>query len=416
MTQTQTQTQTLLSVTSLGHRGDGIATTPDGPVFVAGALPGEDVNAHISNGRATEITIVKPSPDRIAPICQHYDNCGGCSTQHLAEAPYLEWKRELVIRAFADRGIETKVAPVVPCEAQSRRRAVFTAARAGSTILLGYHEKASHRMVNISECPVLVPEIIAGLTGLRRLAFELMPKKGELRINVLSTTNGLDVAFEQADRKYEARFARLSQLAVELNLARLTINGETLLEARAPSLDMGGLLVSPPPAGFTQATLQAEEALCNLVLRGLGKPKKVADLFAGSGTFALRIARGASVHAVESNAPALKSLDKALRVPRGLKQVTIERRDLFRRPIMAADLEKFDAVVFDPPRAGAQAQVEQIALSKVPYVVAVSCNPATLARDLRILIDGGYTLQTVTPVDQFLFSPHIECVATLKRE
>ncbi|WP_153770983.1 class I SAM-dependent RNA methyltransferase [Labrenzia sp. CE80] len=407
---------TNLTIAELGHRGDGIAHSEGGQVYVPGALPGEEVTAEVSNGRAADVTYIKTSPDRIEPICNHYESCGGCSVQHMAQEPYLDWKRGLVVKALADRGIEAEVSPAVPSEPESRRRAVLTAARAGRTILLGYHEKASHKMVDISECPVLVPEIVAGLRGLKRLCVELMPKKGELRLNVLSTTNGLDVAFDQADRKYESKFAALSQLAVELGLARLTINGETLLEARPPALDMGGLTVVPPPAGFTQATLQAEEALCNLVLEGLGKSKKVADLFAGVGTFALRIAKSASVHAVEGDAAANKALDKALRVPRGLKKVTFERRDLFRRPLMKAELATYDAVVFDPPRAGAQAQAEQIAVSKVKTVIAVSCNPATLARDLRILIDGGYTLQKVTPVDQFLFSPHIECVAILKRE
>ncbi len=405
-----------MTIAELGHRGDGIAHSEGGQVYVPGALPGEEVTAEVSNGRAADVTYIKTSPDRIEPICNHYESCGGCSVQHMAQEPYLDWKRGLVVKALADRGIEAEVSPAVPSEPESRRRAVLTAARAGRTILLGYHEKASHKMVDISECPVLVPEIVAGLRGLKRLCVELMPKKGELRLNVLSTTNGLDVAFDQADRKYESKFAALSQLAVELGLARLTINGETLLEARPPALDMGGLTVVPPPAGFTQATLQAEEALCNLVLEGLGKSKKVADLFAGVGTFALRIAKSASVHAVEGDAAANKALDKALRVPRGLKKVTFERRDLFRRPLMKAELATYDAVVFDPPRAGAQAQAEQIAVSKVKTVIAVSCNPATLARDLRILIDGGYTLQKVTPVDQFLFSPHIECVAILKRE
>ncbi|MEP0234012.1 class I SAM-dependent RNA methyltransferase [Roseibium sp.] len=405
-----------MTIAELGHRGDGIAHSEGGQVYVPGALPGEEVTADVSNGRAANVTYIKTSPDRIEPICKHYESCGGCSMQHLAEESYLDWKRGLVVKALADRGIEAEVSPVVPSNPGSRRRAVLTATRAGRTILLGYHEKASHKMVDISECPVLVPEIIASLRGLKRLCVELMPKKGELRLNILSTKSGLDVAFDQADRKYESKFAALSQLAVELGLARLTINGETLLEARPPVLDMGGLTVVPPPAGFTQATLQAEEALCALVLDGLGKSKKVADLFAGVGTFALRIAKNASVHAVEGDAAANKALDKALRVPRGLKKVTFERRDLFRRPLMKAELANYDTVVFDPPRAGAQAQAEQIAASKVKTVIAVSCNPATLARDLRILIDGGYTLQKVTPVDQFLFSPHIECVAILKRE
>ncbi len=411
-----TDTDQLLSIKSLGHRGDGIASGTEGPIFVPGALPGEEVRATVSNGRASNVDIVSPSPERIQPICRHFEDCGGCSVQQLAEAPYLAWKRQMVEKALADRALELEVSEVLPSQPQSRRRAVLTAVRAGRHILLGYHAKASHRLVDIQECPVLVPEIVAALPGLKSLAAALMPKKGELRITILSTTTGLDAAFENADRKYESRFADLSRLAVDLDLARLTINGETLLQVRPPALDMGGLAVVPPPAGFTQATLGAEEAIAGLVLRGLGKAKKVADLFAGSGTFALRIARTASVHAVEGDAAAIKALDQALRVPQGLKKVTHERRDLFRRPLMKAELESFDAVVFDPPRAGAQAQAEQIAASRVKKVVAVSCNPATFARDLRILVDGGYRIETVTPVDQFLFSPHIECVATLIRE
>lgn len=405
-----------LQVTGLGHRGDGIAETADGPVFVAGALPGETVSAQVAGGRASQIRIEQESPERIVPICRHFDACGGCSVQHLAPGAYLDWKRTLVEKALSDRGIDAAVEDVLPGSAGTRRRTVLTAVRAGRHILLGYHEKASHRLVDISECPVLVPEIVSALAGLKRLAEPLMPKKGELRLTVLSTTAGLDVSFDQANRTYEQKIAHLSQLAVELDLARLSVNGETLLEVRPPVLDMDGTAVVPPPGGFTQASHAAETALCGLVKEGLGTSKKVADLFAGSGTFALRIAKSASVHAVEGDAAALKALENALRIPKGLKQVTMERRDLFRRPLMAEELNAFDAVVFDPPRAGAQAQAEQLALSAVPRIAAVSCNPATLARDLRILIDGGYALQTVTPVDQFVFSPHIEVVANLSRE
>lgn len=411
-----TQNSITLQVTSLGHRGDGIAETPDGPIFVAGALPGETVSAKVANGRASQVHIEQTSSERIEPICRHYEACGGCSIQHLSQPAYLAWKRSLVEKALADRGIEAEVQDVVAGAPGTRRRAVLTAGRAGRQVLLGYHEKASHRLVDIRECPVLVPEIVSALPGLKRLGAELMPKKGELRVTILATTAGLDVAFDQADRKYETKFAQLSQLTVELDLARLSVNGETLLEIRPPVLDMGGTALVPPPGGFTQATLQAENALSELVMAGLGKPKKVADLFAGVGTFALRIARTASVHAVEGDAAALKALNGALRIPKGLKQVTAERRDLFRRPLLAEELNRFDAVVFDPPRAGAQTQAEQLALSRVPHIAAVSCNPATLARDLRILLDGGYTLQKVTPVDQFLFSPHIEVVALLARQ
>lgn len=404
-----------LQISHLGHRGDGIAETPEGPVYVPGALPGETVTAAVANGRASDIQIVETSPERIEPICRHYDSCGGCSIQHLSQTAYLTWKRGLVEKALADRGIEAEVQAVVPGTPGTRRRAVLTAVRAGRHVLLGYHEKASHRLVDIKDCPVLVPEIVSALNGLRKLAAELMPKKGELRLTVLSTTAGIDAAFENADRKYETKFSRLSQLAVELDLARLSINGETLLEIRPPVLDMAGTALVPPPGGFTQATLAAENALSELVMEDLGKPTKVADLFSGSGTFALRIAKFASVHAVENDAGALRALDASLRIPRGLKQVTQERRDLFRRPMLPEELKGFDAVVFDPPRAGAQAQAEQLAKSPVPFIAAVSCNPATLSRDLRILIDGGYKLQKVTPVDQFLFSSHIEVVALLSK-
>ena len=282
--------------------------------------------------------------------------------------------------------------------------------------MLGYHEKASHRLVDISECPVLDPAIVKALPGLKSLAAEVLPKKGDLRLTVLSTTAGLDVALEKVDKTYERKIPALSQKTVELDLARLSVNGEILLEVRAPWLDMDGIGVVPAPGGFTQATLAAEDALSRLVLDGVGKARTVADLFCGVGTFALRLAKRANVHAVEGDAAAISALDKALRRPQGLKKVTFERRDLFRRPLVREELEPFDAVVFDPPRAGAQAQADLLAASKVETIVAVSCNPATFARDVRVLLDGGYALQSVTPVDQFQYSPHIEVVAVLKRE
>lgn len=408
-------TQMTLEVNLLGHRGDGIAQSDGGPVFIPGALPGETVSARVANGRASDVTIVTASPDRIDPACRHFEACGGCSVQHYAEKPYLAWKQDMVVKALADRGIEEPVGETIAGKPGSRRRAVLTATRAGRAILLGYHEKATHKLVDIKECPVLDPAIVQSLAGLKSLCSELMPKKGDLRLTVLATPHGLDVAFEQANKAYDSRFAALSTLAMTHNLARLTVNGETLIEIRPPALTMDGLTVVPAPSAFTQATAEAEEALSKLVLDNIGNAKKVADLFAGIGTFALRIARHASVHAVEGDAAAIASLDRALRVPKGLKQVTHERRDLFRRPLMAAELNAFDAVVFDPPRAGAQAQAEQIAASKVPTVIAVSCNPATLARDLRVLLDGGYRIKTITPVDQFLWSSHIECVVTLEK-
>ncbi len=405
-----------LKITDLGHRGDGVAHTDQGPVYVSGALPGETVRASVSNGRADRPVIETPSPHRIAPICSHFQKCGGCSIQHLGEHPYLDWKRSLVERALSDRGLEAHVGATVPATANGRRRAVLSATRAGRHTLLGYHEKASSRLVEISECPVLDPAIVTALPGLRDLSAEILPRKGELRLTVLNTTAGLDVALDKADTAYDRKIPSLSARTIDLGLARLSVNGEVILEARPPLLDMDGIGVVPPPGGFTQATIAAEQTLSRLVLEGVGKAKRLADLFSGIGTFALRLAQIANVHAVEGDAAALAAFDQALRKARGLKKVTFEKRDLFRRPLVREELEPFDAVVFDPPRAGAQTQAEQLAMSGVKTIVAVSCNPATLARDLRSLTDGGYVLQTVTPVDQFLFSPHIEVVAILSRE
>ncbi|MEM9629996.1 MAG: TRAM domain-containing protein [Pseudomonadota bacterium] len=405
-----------LIISELGHRGDGIAQTESGPVYVAGALPGEKVVAKIQNGRAINPRIVQQSPDRIDPVCTHSETSGSCSMQHLAEKPYLEWKRELVERALKGGGIDATVSDTLAATSGGRRRAVLTAGRAGRNIILGYHGKASHKLVDAAGCQALSPVIEKALPGLKSLAAEILPKKGETRVTVLATTAGLDVAIDKADKNYDRKIPALSQKTVELDLARLAVNGEVLLEVRPPVLDMDGIGVVPASGGFTQATLAGEEALSRLVLEGVGKAKTVADLFSGIGTFALRLARTTNVHAVEGDAAAVAAFDKALRKPQGLKKVTFERRDLFRRPLVLEELEPFDAVVFDPPRAGAQAQAELLAASKVKTIIAVSCNPATLARDLRILIDGGYKLQKVTPVDQFQYSPHIEVVAVLKRE
>lgn len=409
-------TQTELTIDSLGHRGDGVVHSETGPIFVPGALPGETVTAVLDGTRAKNVQITKASENRITPVCRHINTCGGCSVQHLAAPAYLEWKRELAIKALADRGIEHDVLPAIPSTPGSRRRAVFSATRAGRHTLLGYHEKASNRLVDISECPVLDPSITKALPDLKKLSGSLLPRKGELRLTVLATTAGLDVAFEKADKSYEKKISDLSVQAAQADFARLSVNGETLLEIRPPLLDMGGTAIAPPPSGFVQATQDAELALSELVLKGIGKAKQVADLFAGSGTFALRLARLAKVHAVEGETAALKAIDTALRRSQGLKTLTMEKRDLFRSPLIAEELKDYDAVVFDPPRAGAQAQAEQLANSTVKTVVAVSCNPATFARDLRILIDGGYELQSVTPVDQFLYSPHIEVVGILTRK
>lgn len=409
-------TDTLLTIDRLGHRGDGIAM-PDGrPVYVPLALPGETVRAEVSGERGELFEIVSASPDRIDPACRHFGRCGGCLLQHMAPTAYAAFKRDLVVAAFADRGLDPEVADVVAVPPGSRRRVVLAASRAGRHLVLGFHARRSHTLVDIAECPIAVPGIVAALPALREIAAIAMPKKGELTLTVVAGPAGLDVTLGGVGRKEADRLRLpLSVRAMDHGLARLSLGEEILVAARPPAVPFGPALVVPPPGGFLQAAAPAEAAMAALVVQAAEGARRVADLFAGAGTFALRLAATARVHAVEGEAAALGALTQAARATPGLKPVTTERRDLFQRPLAGKELEGFDAVSFDPPRAGAAEQAAALAASKVPVVIAVSCNPATLARDARLLVDGGYRLETVTPIDQFLWTPHVEAVAVFRR-
>jgi 23S rRNA (uracil1939-C5)-methyltransferase len=282
-------------------------------------------------------------------------------------------------------------------------------------MLLGYNRALSHTIFDVEECPIALPEIVAAFPALRRLALLVSTTSETFRITVTATASGLDVAVQDAGRPAESQRRAAGEFALRAGLARLSIDGEIVIEPRKPVVMFGSVAVEPPPGAFLQATSFAEQRMADLVRIHLGKARSIADLFAGCGSFALRLASTAEVHAVEGDGNLLGALDRAFRGSPGLKRVTPERRDLFRRPLTARELAGFDGLVFDPPRAGAEDQSKQIARSGVPLVAAVSCNPQTLARDLAILVDGGYRVTGVTPVDQFLWSPHVEAVALLER-
>nr|CAD6422822.1 class I SAM-dependent RNA methyltransferase [Rhizobium sp. Q54] len=412
-----TQTVTIDRLGALGH---GIAHTSEGPVYVPHALPGETVAIARHGSQGTVISTAKISTDRVAPTCRHYDPdrdaCGGCSLQHLAELPYRDFKRELVVAALAAKGLTPEVGPLVACGPGQRRRTVFSVRRTEKELLLGFNRAETNHIVSIEDCPVASPGIMGRLEQIRRVAEALASDAGAFRLAVLETLTGLDLAADGLKPLGDKQRRGVVEAVLALKgVARVSANGEVLVEPQKPVVDFGGVLVSPPPGAFMQATKEAEDAMAALVLAHTGKAKRVLDLFAGSGTFALRLARTARVHAVEGEEKSLKALDQAARNTQGLKPVSVEKRDLFRRPLTAQELKAFDAVVFDPPRAGAEAQVRELARSGVKKVVAVSCNPLTLARDLRLLADGGYGIRTVVPVDQFLWSPHVEAVALLER-
>jgi 23S rRNA (uracil1939-C5)-methyltransferase len=408
-----------VSITHLGHGGDGIAETSDGErVYVPYTLPGETVEIERSKDdgeRAHLVRIVAPSADRVAPLCPNFTHCGTCALEHMARPAYLSWKREQVAAAFAQRGIDAEVEPAVAVQPGSRRRAIFSAIRAAKGTILGFHARGSNEIIPVSECAVLHPGIVAALPLINRVASVALPRWKEARVTVLLADNGLDIAITGAGKPTREMLDKLGGFGTDPALARLTIDNLEVLRARQPEFAAGPAMLLPSPGGFTQAAKSAEEALSAAVLAHVGDTQPVADLFAGIGTFTFRLAAKAPVTAVEGDAALVGAIGHAARKARGLRQVTALRRDLFANPLAPAELDKFGAVVFDPPAAGAKAQAEMLAKSKVGRIVAVSCNPATLARDARILIDGGYTLTGVLPVDQFLFSAEIEAVATFVR-
>lgn len=409
-----------VTISRLGAQGHGIANGEDGPVYVPYALPGETLAIARNGDHGTVMSTSNPSPDRVTPPCRHFgpdsDACGGCSLQHLADAPYHAFKRNLVVEALKSKGLTPDVGELVIAHPGERRRVVFSARKTEKELLLGFNRAETNHIVSIVECPIASPGIVGRLEAIRAVGKALATGSETFRIAVLETLAGLDLAAEGLKPLDDKQRRTVTETVLALkSIARVSVNGEIVIELQKPLVDFGGVKVSPPPGAFTQATKPAEDAMAELVLSHIGKAKRVIDLFAGSGTFSLRLARIAKVHAVEGDEKSVRALDLAGRNTQGLKPVSVEKRDLYRRPMMVSELKNYDAVVFDPPRAGAEVQMKELARSTVKTVVAVSCNPLTLARDLRILVDAGYQIKAVTPIDQFLWSPHVEAVALLQK-
>ena len=407
-----------LTIRRLGHRGDGVAETAEGPVFVPYTLPGEVVEVEPFPGhpdRRHLLSVETSSPERIAPVCPHFAVCGGCQTQHWDLARYRDWKRGLLVDALRQAHLEAPVGALVDAHGEGRRRAVLHARRSAHDVLeVGFAAYRAHHIVSIDRCPVLAPALDGAIPAAWALAEALGPLKKPLDIQVTATESGLDVDIRGSGPLPPQRAAALARLAEAHRLARITRHGELIAQRAVPTLRIGKASVVLPPGAFLQATAAGEAALARLVCAHAGAAKNVADLFCGVGPFALRLAEEARVTAVDGAASAIAALREAAKAP-GLKPITAEARDLFRRPLVPEELRRFETMVFDPPRQGAEAQARQLGASRVPRVVAVSCNAATFARDARILVDGGYRLTEVTPVDQFRHSAHVEIVAKLER-
>ena len=401
------------TILRLGHLGDGVA---EGPVYASQVLPGEVVDGTLTGDRLTDIRIVTPSPHRVRSPCVHARTCGGCLMQHADDAFVADWKLGIVKGALAGQGLTADFRPIITSPPKSRRRATLTARRTKAGAMIGFHARGSDLLVDVPQCQLLHPDLMATLPALTTLTRVIGSRTTEISFQITRTLAGPDVVITGGKPLDSAVRLDLARMAETFGLSRLTCDGEVIALRAAPMQRFGRALVAPPPGAFLQATEDGERALLRSVGDALTGPmRRIADLFAGAGTFALPLAERVEVHAVEGDAAMIAALEKGWRGADGLKRVSVEARDLFRRPLEVDELRGFDGVVIDPPRAGAEAQIATLAASRVPVIAAVSCNPVTFARDARVLITGGYRLDWVQVVDQFRWSSHVELVARFSR-
>lgn len=400
-----------LKIEDVGRRGEGIAHHGGSVLFVPGTLPGEEVLAEGAGERLGLKHITAPSPERVTPFCKHYGRCGGCQLQHWREVPYRAWKKGLVEQALKARGIEHSVRELIDAHGAGRRRVSIHVRRREKIVTAGFMEARSHNLLDIDICPILEPVLARAFDIARAIGAKL----SDCDVAVTSTLTGLDVSVKAERKIVELEHAKLAALVHELNLARLGVNGDVIATAAIPKIEMGRVQVAIPPGTFLQATAEGEAVLARLVLEGVGKAKSVADLFCGIGPFAMRLAENSKTEAYDTDKPAIAAMNAAVKATPGIKPLSAAARDLFREPLVPNEMKHFDAVVIDPPRAGAEAQVKQLARSKVKTVVSVSCDVSSFARDAEILIGGGYSLKRVTAVDQFKWSSHVEMIGVFAR-
>jgi 23S rRNA (uracil1939-C5)-methyltransferase len=413
-----------VEIAALGGRGDGVGYARghagNRTVFVPFAAPGDRLRVEILGERdggelGRIVERLRDGPYRSDPPCRHFGDCGGCALQHVKRDAYVAWKQALVGQALARRGVEAEILPLRNLPQARRRRAVLAAARRGDRLQLGFNASASASIVDLETCLILDPKLVALLPPLRPVLLAALGPREAADIGVTITDSGIDLWLQT--RRLPTLIAReaLVDLASEQGLARISAGpeAELVVQRRQPRVIFGGVAVALPPGAFLQPTAGGEAALVEAVSTALAGRARIADLYAGCGTFTFPLAASAKVHAVEGDGPALAALAVAARNLGG--RVSSEHRDLARAPLTPAELGRFDAVVFDPPRAGAKEQAAEIARSGLDIAVAVSCHPGSFARDARILVDGGFRLERVLPVDQFPWSPHLELVGIFRR-
>ncbi|ALG70476.1 RNA methyltransferase [Azospirillum thiophilum] len=411
-------------VTDVGARGDGLALADGLRVFVPYGVAGDRLRVRVADTdgkgegvRAEILEILQPGPGRQTPPCRHFGRCGGCTLQHMDDGTYAAWTVGMVRAALERVGLgDTPLEPLSRTPAAARRRARLAALKRGGRVWFGFNERQSHRLVDLEECPVLTPRLFALVEPLRSLLADLLPEGGGADVVLTDLEGGADLllvgphSLDRTGRETLVGFepdhvARISWQPTD------RAGPEPVANRRPAFVRFAGVPIQPPPGAFLQASREGEAALLAAVRDGVGQATRIADLFAGIGTFSIPLAQQAAVHAVESDEAAVAALGRSVQ---GLR-LTVERRDLFENPLGVKELNRYDAVVFDPPRAGAAAQAAALAAAKVPRVVGVSCNPSSFARDARVLVDGGYRLVKLWPVDQFLWSSHVELVGLFER-
>ena len=408
------ETTRTLTIVGLNERGEGVA---DDGMVVPGALPGERALVERESAkRARLYEILAASPERAAPICGYFGVCGGCAAQHMSDALYRDWKRGIVVHALTRGRVEATVGALVDAHGEGRRRATFHARNgADGRERVGFMRARAHEIVVIDACPLFSPDMAGAVAAAQALAGDLRGLNKPLDIQATATLGGLDFDLRGSGPLDAPSRRKLIATAERLDLARVSNHGEIIVERRPPQVAFGEALGVPPAGGFLQATEAGEAALAEAAESALSGARRVADLFCGAGAFALRLARRREVFAADSDAAAIAALKRAAAAAQGLRALKAEARDLFQRPLQPPELDGFDGVLFDPPRAGAEAQARALAASRVPLVAAISCNAESFARDARILIEGGYAIGEVTPLDQFRFSPHVEIFALFRR-
>ena len=366
--------------------------------------------------RASVVAIRVPSPERAQPFCPYFGRCGGCAAQHMSASLYAQWKRDGLVQALARARVAAAVGPLIDVHGEGRRRATFHSRFVEGRESVGFMRARAHEIIDIEACPLFAPGLSGAIAAARALAADLRGAGKPLDIQATATLGGLDFDLRGAGPLDGVMRRKLIATAERLDLARVASHGEVLVERRPPQIAFGAVLAVPPPGGFLQATAAGEQALADGAAAALKGARRVADLFCGAGAFALRLARDHEVTGVDSDAAAVAALRRAAGGASGLKGVSAEVRDLFGRPLIGDELAAFDAVLFDPPRAGAEAQARALAAHGPPLVVAISCNADSFARDARILIEGSYAISPVAALDQFRYSPHVEIRAAFARK